>query len=83
MPEYVVYRHGGAPSVEGETLADRDKRPVARLFANDPDEACRQAAQQVALAPGQWLSADLADEVDAKLNEVGLPQEALDELENP
>ncbi len=81
MREYIVYRHGGEAITEGETPADQDKRPVARLFADDPEEACRMAKEP--LAEGQWLSAEPADAVDAKVNEIGFPQEALGEAENP
>jgi hypothetical protein len=83
MREYIVYRHGGVASVEGEAPADHDKRPVARLQAHDADDACRRATGQVALAAGQWLSAESADEVDAKVNELSLRAEALGEAEPP
>jgi hypothetical protein len=77
MREYVVYRHGGEKVTEG----DRDERPVARLSADSPEEACRLASEQVSLGEGQWLSAEPADQVDAKVNEIGLRQEALGEPE--
>src|SRR4051794_40955085 len=83
MREYIVYRHGGDKATEGETMAGRDERPVARLFAGDPAEACRLASAQVSLSQGQWLSAEPADQVDAKVNEIGLRQEALNEVDNP
>jgi hypothetical protein len=83
MREYIVYRHGGIESVEGESPADVDKRPVARLLAEDPADACRRAAAGVTLAPGQRLSAEPADEVDAKVNEISLREEALHNEENP
>lgn len=75
MREFIVYRHGGETVTEGESATDRDRRPVARLFAEGPEEACRLA--KTSLTEGQWLSAEPADEVDAKVNEIGLRQEAL------
>lgn len=83
MQEYIVFRHQGAEAVEGESPADHDRRPVVRLFATDASDACSRASTQVALETGQWLTAELADEVDAKVNEIGLRQEAVAEMENP
>lgn len=83
MREYIVYRHGGVERVEGEAPADEDKRPVARLMADDAADACRRASGQVSLAPGQSLSAEPADEVDAKLNDISLREEALHEERHP
>ncbi len=77
MREYIVYRHGGEEVVEDESPIDRDRRPVVRLLAADPAEACRQASTQVSLATGQWLTAESADDVDAKVNEIGKRQEAV------
>jgi hypothetical protein len=40
--------------------------PVLRISANSPEEACEKAARQVQLGATQRLSAEPADEVDAR-----------------
>jgi hypothetical protein len=75
MPTYVVYRHGLNPATQGLP----EKMPVARLEAGSPEEACRLAAKQVPVAPGQSLSAELAEVVDARENNLNLKAEALEE----
>jgi hypothetical protein len=55
MPEFVVYRNGGG-----------DRRAVARLDAASAEDACRLAAPSVTLAPGQALTAELAEVADAE-----------------
>jgi hypothetical protein len=59
MREYIVYRHD--PS-EGTS----EKRAILRVQADSAEEACRLAAQQVSLGPGQQLTAEPAAAVDAK-----------------
>lgn len=55
MKYYVVFRRAaGGP----------EKRPVARLAAEGPEDACRRAAPTVRLAAGEWLTAEPADELD-------------------
>ena len=68
MPEYIVYREEGP-----------DRRPVARLFADDAEAACRQAATEVQVAAGQRLIAEPADRVDAREVEISRRVEALDQ----
>jgi hypothetical protein len=57
MKEYVVYRH--------ESGGSDEKRAVARVEADSPEEACRKAAPQVVLTAGQSLSAEPAGPLDA------------------
>jgi hypothetical protein len=45
---------------------------VARVEANSPEEACRIAAGQVALAGNHRLSAEPAEQVDAREWEMNL-----------
>jgi hypothetical protein len=66
MREYVVYRHDQDNSSRAADQAGPEKRPVARLSAATAEEACRLAAQSVPVAPNQQLSAEPADEVDAR-----------------
>jgi hypothetical protein len=65
MTQYVVYRHGFHEANQSPERGQPEKMAVLRLTAADPDEACRLAAQQVSLYPGQSLSAEPAAEVDA------------------
>jgi hypothetical protein len=57
MKEYVIYRY--------ESADPNEKRAVARVEADSPEEACRQAARHVTLAAGQYLSAEPASPLDA------------------
>jgi hypothetical protein len=74
MREYIVYRVEGPDP--GPGLAQGDKRAVARLFAAGPEEAIRQAAPGVTLRPGQRLTAEPAEEVDAREEEIDRPARA-------
>jgi hypothetical protein len=72
MREYIVYRHGPG---------DADRTAVLRVRARSPEEACCLAAQQVPVAGNQILSAELADEVDAKIQDLDRKVEALEREE--
>jgi hypothetical protein len=69
MREYMVYRHAAGAA---------DRLPVLRVQAASPEEACRRAAQQVPVAPGQILTAEAADCLDAKEEALNLKAEALE-----
>jgi hypothetical protein len=68
MREYVVYRHGWNETNQDPANGLPEKMPVLRVWADDPDDACRRAAPQVTLLGNQRLSAEPADELDAKEN---------------
>ncbi len=79
MPQYVVYRHGGSEAGSlWSTKAPKEITPVLRVEADGPEEACRLAAQSVALQAGQYLSAEPASEVDAHEAILNLKAEALE-----
>jgi hypothetical protein len=69
MREYMVYRQ--APGAA-------DKTPVLRVQAASAEEACRMAAEQVPVAPGQTLTAEPADHLDAKEEALNLTAEAIE-----
>ncbi len=60
MQLYVVYRHEGSDAASGQL----GMRPVARVEADSPEDACRQVSGIVTLTGGQFLSARPADEAD-------------------
>jgi len=64
MQEYVIYRNEGS-----------DQRPVARVWADSPEEACHKAS--LGQAGDQQLSARPASEVDAKEQDLNRKVEAL------
>jgi hypothetical protein len=70
MTEYVVYRHGRDAANQSADRGLPEKMAVARVMADNADEACRIAAGRVALAPHQHLTAEPAADVDAKEREI-------------
>lgn len=78
MQEYIVYRHGWNPENQSPDAGLPEKMPVARLEATNPEDACCRARQQVTIYPNQCLSAEPADEVDARENNLNLRAEALE-----
>ena len=78
MPEYVVYRHGWNEANQRPEFGLPEKMPVARVEAGSPEEACRLAAQRVTLQDNQRLSAEPAEQVDARENNLNLKAEALE-----
>lgn len=77
MAEYVIYRHGWNKVNQNPSHGLPEKMAVARIKANNPDEACKLATGQVRLLGSQYLSAEPAAEVDAQLANVNLKVEAL------
>jgi hypothetical protein len=78
MRQYVVYRHGSNPINQDPGRGLPAKMAVARVDAGSPEEACRLARSQVTLEDGQTLSAEPADVVDARENNLNLRAEALE-----
>ena len=78
MKLYVVYRHGWDRANQDVERGLPWKMPVLRVEAEGPDDACRRALEQVTLQPDQHLTAEPADEVDARENNLNLKAEALD-----
>jgi len=71
VTEFVVYRHGRDDLNQSPDRGLPEKMAVARVFAENADEACRKAASQVTLAPHQRLTAEPAprvDEVEQEMN---------------
>jgi hypothetical protein len=66
MRQSVVYRHGYNEADQRPEQGLPEKMPVLRLEADSAEDACRRAARQVTLAAGQHLSAEPADEADAR-----------------
>jgi hypothetical protein len=83
MREYVIYRHGWNKINQDPAHGLPEKMAVARVQANNPEEACRLAAEKVRLVDGQHLSAEPAEQVDATLHNVDLSVEALERLQDP
>jgi len=83
MREFIVYRHGWNEVNQEASHGLPEKMAVARVQADSPEEACRLAGANVSLVAGQYLSAEVAEEVDARLNNVNLRVEALERQENP
>jgi hypothetical protein len=77
MKWYIVYREGWNKANQPPEHGLPQKMPVARVQANSPEEACRLAAPQVTLANNQRLTAEPADVVDAKENQLNLKTEAV------
>lgn len=77
MPYYIVYRHGWNDANQASAQGLPEKMAVLRVEADSPEEACRQAAAQVSVAPNQRLTAEPAAPVDAKEGTLGLKPEAL------
>lgn len=77
MKEYVVYRHGWNPANQSPEAGLPEKMAVARIEANDPQDACRRAAPRITLHDKQYLSAEPADQVDSHENNLNLRAEAL------
>jgi hypothetical protein len=69
MPWYVIYRHGWNERNQAPEQGLPEKMAVARMEASSPEEACRLAEGSVTLQAGQLLSAEPADEVDAREDE--------------
>jgi hypothetical protein len=78
MKEFVVYRHGWNADNQSPEAGLPEKMPVARIEAKDPDDACRQARGRVTLHDNQYLSAEPAEEVDARENNLNLRAETLE-----
>ena len=66
MPEYIVYRHGWNEANQNPHQGMPKKQAVLRLEAGSPEEACHLAKPQVSLLGDQYLTAELAADVDAK-----------------
>ena len=81
MKLYVVYRHGWDRANQDAERGLPVKMPVLRIEADSPEDACRRAAAQVTLQPDQRLSAEPADEADARENNLNLKAEALEPAE--
>lgn len=78
MKQYVVYRHGWNADNQNPQAGLPEKMPVARIDADSPEDACRRAVTSVTLHDHQTLSAEPADEVDARENNLNLKAEALE-----
>jgi hypothetical protein len=78
MKLYVVYRHGWDRANQDAERGLPWKMPVLRVAADGPEDACRLAAAQVTLRPDQRLTAEPADEVDARENNLNLKAEAVE-----
>jgi hypothetical protein len=76
MREYIIYRHGFHPGLQSAEHGLPEKMAVARVHADDADEACRCARHEVEIGEGQHLSAEPADEVDAHEAELNLTARA-------
>lgn len=81
MKEYVIYRHGWNADNQSPQAGLPEKMPVARLEANDAEDACRRARMGITLHDNQHLSAEPAEEVDAYENNLNLKAEALEHPE--
>ena len=62
--EYIVYRHGWNAANQSSMSGSPYKMPVARVTARDGDHAEELAARRVTVYNNQYLSAELASEVD-------------------
>jgi hypothetical protein len=78
MREYVVYRHGWNEANQSPERGLPEKMPVARIQADNAEDACLRVKSQVTILDGQFLSAEPADEVDAQVNNLALKAEALE-----
>ena len=77
MKEYVVYRHGWNADNQSPQAGLPEKMAVARQEGDSPEQACQLARARVTLHENQYLSAEPADEVDARENNLNLRAEAL------
>ena len=77
MRQYVVYRHGWNAANQDPARGLPEKMAVARVWADDADDACRRAAPEVTLVGGQRLSAEPADELDAKESDLNVRPDSL------
>jgi len=71
VTEFVVYRHGQVDLNQSADRGQPEEMAVARVFAENAEEACRKAATQLRLAPHQHLTAEPAagiDEVEPEMN---------------
>ncbi len=73
MRQFIVYRHGWNEANQNPARGLPAKMAVARIEANDAEEACRLAVERVTLRENQRLSAEPAAEVDARQNELNIP----------
>jgi hypothetical protein len=78
MKEYVVYRHGWNEVNQRREDGLPERMAVLRVQAGSPEEACRLAARAVCVEPGQRLSAEPADAVDAHDIDIDRTVEALE-----
>jgi hypothetical protein len=81
--EYIVYRHGWSEANQDPARGLPEKMAVARVRAASPEEACRLAVDRTSVVAGQRLSAEAAEGVDARVNNLGLKVEALERVETP
>ncbi len=72
MREFIVYRHGAS-----EAPGAPEKMAVARVQAGSAEEACRLASLSVAVTASQHLTAEPAEEVDAREANLNRRAEAL------
>ena len=77
MQEYIVYRHGWNETNQSQKAGLPEKMPVARIEAQNPEDACQRSLGQVTVCSNQYLTAEPADEVDARENNLNLKAEAL------
>jgi hypothetical protein len=78
MKAYVVYRHGWNANNQSAAAGLPEKMPVARIEVKSPEEACRRALEQVTVYNNQPLSAEPAEEVDAREHNLNRKAEALE-----
>lgn len=78
MNRYIVYRHGWNDVNQKRENGLPEKMAVARIEADSPEGACRQASSQVTVESGQYLSAESADPIDARVTNLNRKAEALD-----
>jgi phosphoribosylcarboxyaminoimidazole (NCAIR) mutase len=77
MREYIVYRHGFDDETQCACQGLPEKMPVARIEAENADEACNMAAHLIALSANQYLTAEPAESVDAEEENINRRVEAL------
>jgi hypothetical protein len=66
MKEWVVYRRGYNAANNSALHGGPESVPVARVQAEDEEEACRLAARRVTVYNNQSLHAEPAEEHDAR-----------------
>ena len=77
MKEYIIYRHGWNEANQDAASGLPEKMAVLRVWAETPEQACALAAQRLSLSPNQRLSAEAAEAVDAKEEDLNRRVEAL------